>query len=622
MKKIIAILLLFVISLNISIPIFASEIPSVILPPETETTNVGGEEENAEIITPSSELELESTPPENSQEVTTEENSSAASSGTASAVTNASLESDFDYTVEGNEAKITAYYGIDEEVVVPSSIDGFPVTSLKSNLFSSNKTITSVVLPEGIEELPIFIFWKCSNLQSVTLPSTLTSIGKCAFLGCSSLESVTLPNNITNIGEKAFMDCSSLLYANLPTSLITLGASAFYDCKNLTSVVFGPSTTTIGANVFYNCKNLKDVTLPEDLTSISVGAFRRCTTLASVVLPANLQSIDSFAFAECSALLSIEIPNNVTTIGDSSFLNASSLTKIIIPKSVTTITPTAFSGCNSINVHCYTDSITHQFVLAQNIPFTLLDASPEVVVDNDIEVFITRVYKYSLNRSPSNEEKSYWKDRLENGLESGSSFVSTLFFDEQFLLAGHSNRSYVIFLYNAVLGREPDAVGLEDWVGKLNSGISRPNLLAHYLITPEFSSTCARYDIQVGSVSTQAKQNANLREFIVRTYRGILSRSPGSSELDSWYNELRNDGRSTYYLVYGIVFSQESISKTQSNDEYVKMLYRGLLGRDSGKEELASWSKCLRNGSYTRVQVFDSFFYSTEFRGIQSNYGL
>ena len=54
-----------------------------------------------------------------------------------------------------------------------------------------------------------------STSGAITIPSTLggypvTSIGDGAFWGCSSLASVTIPNSVTSIGERAFSECGKL----------------------------------------------------------------------------------------------------------------------------------------------------------------------------------------------------------------------------------------------------------------------------------------------------------------------------------------------------------------------------------------------------------------------------
>ena len=66
-------------------------------------------------------------------------------------------------------------------------------------------------IPEGVEEIDAFAFWKCRNLTSVTIPNSVKKIDMCAFDGCVSLR-LTVPDSVTRIGKDAFEDVPHILY--------------------------------------------------------------------------------------------------------------------------------------------------------------------------------------------------------------------------------------------------------------------------------------------------------------------------------------------------------------------------------------------------------------------------
>ena len=126
----------------------------------------------------------------------------------------------------------------DTVIYIPSAYNGLPVKEIGRSAFYGKKTITGVVLPDGITTINAYAFYNCSSLASVTIPDSVTSIGSAAFYNCSNLASVTIGNGVTTIGGSAFSGCSSLESITIPDGVTSIGNYAFSGCSGLTSVTF------------------------------------------------------------------------------------------------------------------------------------------------------------------------------------------------------------------------------------------------------------------------------------------------------------------------------------------------------------------------------------------------
>lgn len=193
-----------------------------------------------------------------------------------------SPESDFTF----KDGQITKYTGPGGAVVIPSTINGQAVTSLGSSSFYSCKTLTSVVIPEGVTTLTggsfggAFAF--CTALSSVTLPDSVSEIGTAAFYGCTSLTSLTLPAGLTSLPSRLFSGCSSLEEVILPESLLFLGDRMFEDCLSLTHVTIPDRVAELDYSAFYGCSKLLSITLPKSVTAIGSNAVFNCPAFTTV----------------------------------------------------------------------------------------------------------------------------------------------------------------------------------------------------------------------------------------------------------------------------------------------------------------------------------------------------
>ena len=231
-----------------------------------------------------------------------------------------SSEGNFEYRIdEAGNAVITKYTGSDTICHIPETLDGRTVVSIEGSnsksAFEDCANLQYVLLPDTIQSIGQFAFFKCESLISVSLPESLTSIEHSAFKDCTSLEDIVFPDAVTFIGRSAFNNCSSLLDLALPESLETLSASAFAGCSALNRVSFPNSLTYIDHCVFDGCSSITNIILPTNLEKIGWAAFRNCSSLSSLVLPDSLLEVEYEAFDGCRKLNYLYIPASVEEIG-------------------------------------------------------------------------------------------------------------------------------------------------------------------------------------------------------------------------------------------------------------------------------------------------------------------
>lgn len=167
------------------------------------------------------------------------------------------------------------------DVVIPSEINGLPVTKIFDGAFYSDN-ITSITLPDTIDELGENMCDGCINLTSIKLPANIRSIPEFAFHGCKSLKKVDIPSGVTDIGRSAFDGCTSLKEVKLPESLEVLSDSCFSDCA-LESIDFPKGVKEIPLRSFTNNK-FKELTIPENITKIDSWAFFECYDIEKLTI--------------------------------------------------------------------------------------------------------------------------------------------------------------------------------------------------------------------------------------------------------------------------------------------------------------------------------------------------
>ena len=258
-------------------------------------------------------------------------------------------------TITNYDEKLTG------DIVIPSEINGKPVTVIESYAFYNCTNLTSVEIPENVTNIGLGAFIGCMRLTSVTIPKNISVIERDTFKNCESLTSVEIPENVKSIGEDAFMGCESLTKINIPDSLTDIGSNAFLYCSGVTAFEVSENNPVYTSEngvllskdkselICYCCGSPEtEYTVPEYVKSIDKYAFSGCKALNTVTLNENITEIKDFTFSRCKNLTAVNIPKSVTCIGEYAFSNCTNLKSFIIPENVVSIGDYAFFNCPSL----------------------------------------------------------------------------------------------------------------------------------------------------------------------------------------------------------------------------------------------------------------------------------
>lgn len=214
--------------------------------------------------------EVESSPPNNSEVVTPNENSTQVDVSSPIATPKTS----FEYFVDkvNKVVTINRFLGDEINVVVPETIDGYPVTYVDG---FTDSNIESVVFSKNVATIGENSFENCKYLKTIEFKSSSFEILSYAFYGCSSIEELILPEGLNRIGAYAFADCTSLKRLHIPASLKSYGHRMFSGVS-IEYLTFAEGVETIGD--------------PSDSITLAFKSSKTAT-IKSVIFPASLKTL-------------------------------------------------------------------------------------------------------------------------------------------------------------------------------------------------------------------------------------------------------------------------------------------------------------------------------------------
>lgn len=235
--------------------------------------------------------------------------------------------SDFDCTAENGEVTITDYTGTREHVLIPSEIDGQPVTALAAFY---EKHVTTVVVPDSVTEIGDLCFSGDNYLVSLTLPDELAELSYAALESCFRLMDFDLPQGLKKISGSALQYNYYLTHLTLPSSLTEIEQLNFIGLYGLQSLTLAED------NAAFKLDETNGLLMTADGTRL-LHCFSDIVPAEEIILPEGVKIVDPFAFHYDYDVERIVLPEGVETIGAMAFAMCPNLTEIVIPASVTDI---------------------------------------------------------------------------------------------------------------------------------------------------------------------------------------------------------------------------------------------------------------------------------------------
>lgn len=160
-----------------------------------------------------------------------------------------------------------------KSIVIPESVVSIPANAFNSavNLESVtlpdglqeigtrafyNTGLLSIELPDSVETIGSSAFQGTIHMTSAKLSSNLKSMGEGAFCDAYVLESIVIPEGITEIPAEAFAGCIALKSITLPNGLTTIGDYAF------------DLTTQVEGDYVNPSPQLEYINIPSTVTSL------------------------------------------------------------------------------------------------------------------------------------------------------------------------------------------------------------------------------------------------------------------------------------------------------------------------------------------------------------------
>lgn len=229
------------------------------------------------------------------------------------------------------------------ELVIPDTVDGYPVVGIGDGALRSYLDITSVTIPVSVEHMDSSLFhWWEEIVLNVAEGSYAEQYAKELGITYAIEDADGNRRTLSSLVQEG--DWQGVL---LDDGVRILACLAEPNGElTVPDTLEDHPVTNLGAYSLAWNDDLTGITIPEGVNSIGDGTFSECVALTNVTLPDSLTSIGYEAFWSCGNLASLTIPTDVAYIGE-----------------------LAFEGCDELVLHVAKDSYAEQYATDNGITY-------------------------------------------------------------------------------------------------------------------------------------------------------------------------------------------------------------------------------------------------------------
>ena len=166
---------------------------------------------------------------------------------------------------------------------------------------SSSELISTVTIGDGVETIPDYLFYQCTDITSIKFPSSVVTIGEGAFTRCHGLTELTIGPNVTSIGQKAFEACVDIKTLYYNARHCDIAGSLFLprekykpseifegiQYSKLNTLYIGSEVTEISNIAFIDCHQINCIYVLAETPPTVYGQTFNYSTNTALFVPSN-----------------------------------------------------------------------------------------------------------------------------------------------------------------------------------------------------------------------------------------------------------------------------------------------------------------------------------------------